>query len=55
MKGFPKSKGKLPTRVEIGSLGSVQDTNAGRFEFSETSPTYVIKSGLESNWVTLSR
>lgn len=51
---FAKSKGKLPKRVEIGSLDPAQDPNAGKFEFWETSPSYVIKSGLESDWVTLS-
>ena len=55
LRRFSKSKGKLPKRVEIGSLDSAQDPNAGRFEFWETSHSYVIKSGLESNWVTLSR
>ena len=52
---FAKSKGQLPKRVEIGSIDSSQDSNTGSFAFWETKPNYVVRSGLESNWVTLSR
>jgi hypothetical protein len=55
LRRFAKKKDKLPKRVEIGSLDPSQDSKTGSFEFWETSPSYVIKSGLESNWVTLSR
>jgi hypothetical protein len=55
LRRFAKSKGKLPQRVEIGSLDPTRDPNAGSFELWETSPTYVVKSGLESNWVTLAQ
>jgi hypothetical protein len=51
---FAKSKGQLPKRVEIGSIDSSQDLNTGSFAFWETKPNYVVRSGLESNWVTLS-
>jgi hypothetical protein len=51
---FAKSKQKLAKRVEIGSLEASQDPGTGVFAFWDSSPTYVVKGGLESNWVTTS-
>ena len=50
---FAKSAGRLSQRVDLGPLNISQDRDVGVFEFRDAAPNYVIKSGLESNWLTL--
>ncbi len=47
-----KGSGPFSPRVELGPLDSGQNSDTGTFEFWETNPDNVIKSGLELNWVT---
>jgi hypothetical protein len=47
-----KSAGVLSQRVELGSLNTLDDRSVGVFEFRDVVPNYVVKSGLESNWIT---
>jgi hypothetical protein len=50
---FAKSAGGLTQSVDLGPLNAGQDRQVGVFEFPGAGPNYVIKSGLESNWLTL--
>jgi hypothetical protein len=51
---FSKSAGPIPVRIDIGSLDAARDAAAGVFVFWGTGADYVVKSGLESKWVTTS-
>jgi hypothetical protein len=48
---FAKDKG-LSRRVELGSLDNLEDPNAGVFDFRDVNANFLIKAGMESNWVT---
>jgi hypothetical protein len=50
---FGKGAGRLTQRVYLGLLNTTQDRDIGIFEFRDAAPNYVIKSGLESSWLTL--
>jgi hypothetical protein len=50
---FQKSAGFLSRRVELGSLDTLGDRTVGMFEFRDVKPNYVVGSGLESTWVTV--
>jgi hypothetical protein len=50
---FAKGSGRISQRVELGPLNTKQDREVGIFEFPGAAPSYVIKSGLASNWLTL--
>jgi len=52
---FRKDNGEPSQRVDIGSLDPSQDSTTASFEFWDTSPDYVVNSGLESSWVTLAK
>jgi hypothetical protein len=52
---FAKLTGPLSVRVDIGPLDQSQNPDAGVLEFSAAGPDYVVESGLESNWLTVSR
>jgi hypothetical protein len=39
-------------RIPLGSLDSLADPNIGIFDFKDASASFVVKSGLESNWMT---
>jgi len=50
--GFQKTKhGTLQQRVELGTIRTLKDRSA-EFVFRHVTPTYLISSGLESDWVT---
>jgi len=51
---FAKSAGRLRQRVNLGRLSVTGDRDTEVFEFLDASPKYVIKSGMVSNWLTLS-
>jgi hypothetical protein len=42
----------LQQRVPLGSFDTLADPNIGLFDFRDVKPNFVIKSGLESNWMT---
>ncbi len=50
---FAKGSSRLTQRVDRGPLNTTQDHDGGIFEFQDTPPNFVIKSGLASNWVKL--
>jgi hypothetical protein len=47
-----REAGVLSQRVELGSLNTLDDRTVGVFEFLDVTPNYVVRSGLESNWIT---
>jgi hypothetical protein len=51
--------GPFSVRVDIGSLDELHKAprapDTATFEFWETDPDHVVKSGLESNWITAAR
>jgi len=58
LRRFPKQQsGPFAVRVDIGSIGRPEDSGndreIGTFEFWDPSPGFIVKAGLESNWVTL--
>jgi hypothetical protein len=59
VKRFVKQTSPFSVKVDIGSLDELHDrsneTDEGMFEFWEADPGHVVKSGLESNWLTASR
>jgi hypothetical protein len=49
----PPNKGPgLQPRVQLGSLDTLADPTIGVFEFRDVRPNFVVKRGLESNWMT---
>lgn len=46
-----KGRGKLQTRVELGTLRGLEDRSAS-FIFRSVSLPYLIRTGLESSWIT---
>jgi hypothetical protein len=48
---FQKTAGTLQSRIELGTLPQLED-RAAAFEFRNVHKPYVIRSGLESAWVT---
>jgi hypothetical protein len=48
---FEKGTG-LQRSVALGSFDALTDSGAGMFEFRDVKPDFVVKSGLESAWVT---
>jgi hypothetical protein len=42
----------LQQRIQLGSLDTLADPNIGVFDFRDVKPNFVVKSGLESNWMT---
>jgi hypothetical protein len=49
-------EGPLGLRIDLGTLDGNDDSSShagvGTFQFREAGPKFVVKSGLESNWVT---
>ena len=43
----------LQQRIYLGSLDSLSDPTIGVFEFRHVNSNFVVKSGLESNWMTV--
>ena len=50
---FPKAAGVLAPRIEMGDLGTIEDSEDADFEFFDSNPNQIVTSGLESNWLTL--
>jgi hypothetical protein len=50
---FPKVGGVLAPRIEMGDLGTIEDSENADFEFFDSDPSQIVTSGLESNWLTL--
>jgi hypothetical protein len=48
---FEKGTG-LERRVQLGSFDTLADLGGGLFEFRDAKPNFVVRSGLESNWMT---
>jgi hypothetical protein len=48
---FQKTAGTLKSRIELGTLQQLED-RAATFEFRNVRQPYLIRSGLESTWVT---
>jgi hypothetical protein len=59
LRRFVKQTSPFAVRVDIGSLNELHDrsndSDTGTFEFWEPDPNHVVKSGLESNWLTAAR
>ena len=59
VKRFVKQTSPFSVKVDIGSLDELHDrsneTDEGMFEFWEADPGHVVKTGLESNWLTAAR
>jgi hypothetical protein len=54
---FAKPTGPLAARIDIGSVDrpeSKSSDDIGTFIFWDPSPNFVVKSGLESSWITVS-
>jgi hypothetical protein len=50
------NKGRgLQQRLQLGSLDSLADPNMGVLEFRNVRPNFVVKSGLESDWITVAQ
>jgi hypothetical protein len=54
---FAKPSGPLAARIDIGSVDRPESNSGddiGTFTFWDPSPNFVVKSGLESSWITVS-
>jgi hypothetical protein len=49
---FARDNKGLSRRVELGSLDNLEDPAADVFDFRDVKANFLIKEGLESNWVT---
>ena len=51
----PRVAGVLAPRIQMGDLGTIEDSEDAYFEFFDSNPSQIVTSGLESNWLTLAR